>query len=128
MWRATSSNRHKNLARMGELTLEVLGQKNKEIPQGEDSKVTCHILNTVSGVFFEGGETSSSRKRYDPRILSVENLLKVKANDPMVIIVKNEDWEIKRVLVNQGSYEDILHLLVFERLCLNPEKHSLEDR
>lgn len=49
------------------------------------------MLKTISGGFSEGGETGSSRKRYALWILSIENLPEVKADDPMVIIVKNED-------------------------------------
>lgn len=40
---------------------------------------------------------------------------------PMVIVVKCEEWEIKRVLVDQGSFTNILYWDVFERLRLYPE-------
>lgn len=40
----------------------------------------------------------------------------------MIIIVRFNDWEIRRVLVDQGSFVDILYLDVFERL-----HHYLDD-
>lgn len=45
--------------------------------------------------------------------------LRPKNDDPMAIIVKCDDWEIKRVLVAQGSYEYIIYWNAFERLHLD---------
>lgn len=42
-------------------------------------------------------------------------------NDPMVIIVKYEERDIKRVLVDQGSSTNILYLDAFDRLHLDHE-------
>lgn len=42
-------------------------------------------------------------------------------DDPMVITVKYEEWKIKRFLVDQGSFVNILYGDAFERLCLEPE-------
>lgn len=39
----------------------------------------------------------------------------------MVIIMRCDDWEIRRVLVFQGSSINILYQDAFERLCLNPD-------
>lgn len=42
-------------------------------------------------------------------------------DDPMAISVKCETWEIKRVLVDQGSSINILYWDAFERPHLDPE-------
>lgn len=42
-------------------------------------------------------------------------------DDSMVINVKYEEWEIKRVLVNRESSSDILYCDAFERLHLDPK-------
>ena len=77
------------------------------------------------------GETRSIQTRYARQILSVENLPEVKSikaleamsvfsqedafevrphnDDPIFIVVKCEEWEIKKVLVYQGSSADILY-------------------
>lgn len=93
-----------------------------------------HTLKTIAGGFIGGQETNSSRKRYARQILSVENLPQVNMegeleaseaktafsekyatdihthkDDTMVIVVKREDWEINRVLVDQGSFAYILY-------------------
>lgn len=41
-------------------------------------------------------------------------------DDPMVITVKCEEWEIKGFLVYQGSSVDIMYWNSFEMLCLDP--------
>lgn len=81
------------------------------------------MLNTIKGGFSRGEETNSAQRRYMLNILSSKNLPEVKIevmhqmpeatitflekdttdilpyNEyPMVITLKCEDWEIKRVL------------------------------
>lgn len=40
-------------------------------------------------------------------------------DDPTVIIIRCDEWEIRRVIVNQGIYIYILYLGAFKRLCLD---------
>lgn len=56
-------------------------------------------------------------------IFSEEDMFDIHShkNDPMVIIVKCEEWDIKRVLVDQGSSTNILYLDAFERFHLDHE-------
>lgn len=56
-------------------------------------------------------------------IFSEEDMFGVHShnNDPMVIIVKCEEWDIKRVRVDQGSSTNILYSVAFERLHLDHE-------
>lgn len=42
-------------------------------------------------------------------------------NDPMLIIVRCDDWEIKRVLNYQWSSTNILYLDAFERLLVDQD-------
>lgn len=42
-------------------------------------------------------------------------------DDLMVISVKFEEWEIKRVLMDQGSSTNILYWDAFERMHLDPK-------
>lgn len=43
-------------------------------------------------------------------------------NDPMVIIVRHDNWDIKWVLINLGSSVDVLFWDAFQKLQLNPSK------
>lgn len=42
-------------------------------------------------------------------------------DDPMVITLRCDEWEIKRVLIDQRSYEYLLYYEAFERLRLDPK-------
>lgn len=79
-----------------------------------------HTLNPIVWEFAGGGETSFAKKGTFA-ISWVEKTSKATFSfsekdvvgihshndDPMVIVVKCEDWEIKRVTFDQGSYVDI---------------------
>lgn len=91
--------------------------------------MACHALNTIARESAGGRETSSAHKRYVHQILNIENLPKSMKtpevvisfsekyvfgvhphnDDLMVIEIKCEEWEIKRVLVDQGSFVVILY-------------------
>lgn len=93
-----------------------------------------------------GRETSFAHIRYTCQILNIEYIPSVEDkselempeaiidffkkdivgihpynDDPMVIDVKWEEWEIKRVLLDQGSSTNIPYWDAFERLCLDLE-------
>jgi len=83
-----------------------------------------HILNTISGGFAGGGESSSSRKKYvrqgmlidnNESILGREENITVSAADyegvvphddnPMVVTLQIFNWDVKRVLIDQASQQ-----------------------
>lgn len=86
----------------------------------------CHTLSTIVRGFVEGEETSFAYRRYEYQVITVEDLptnpymggketmefdtiffekdvtiIHPHDNDPMLIIVICDDWEIKRVLIYQ---------------------------
>lgn len=65
-------------------------------------------------------EVKSMESPKDVIVLSKKDVSEIHphSDDPMVISVKSEEWNIKRILVDQGSSVDILYLEAFERLCL----------
>lgn len=115
----------------------------KNQAMGED-KTIHNTLNTIAWGFIGGRDTSSTRRRHICQILTIEgstissNLGKMESpeseitffekdapcihlndNDHMVITIRCDNWEIKRVLIDQISSADILYLDVFEWLCLD---------
>ena len=48
-------------------------------------------------------------------------------NDPLVIILNIEGFNTKRILVDNGSSADIIYLLAFQQLRLDPKRLRLFD-
>lgn len=92
--------------------------------------MTRHSSNTIVWGFSRGGETSSARKQYTQTVMHVrQGSLSEGTNhqdtttfpkkyvekvipheeEPMVIKVKIQNWDVKRVLVDPGSLTDILY-------------------
>lgn len=111
--------------------------------QGENMYM-CHTLNTIVRGFVGGMETSFSCRRYARQLLSVEGSpassdlgenktmdsritfsekdstsIHPRDNDPMVITVKCDHWEINKVVINHLSYVNILYSDTIERLHLD---------
>ena len=40
-------------------------------------------------------------------------------NDPLVITIQPDNWDIRHVMINPGSSADVLFLYVFQKLQLN---------
>ncbi|GAU29790.1 hypothetical protein TSUD_293580 [Trifolium subterraneum] len=117
-------------------------------PKGEGdggNKGEKHIVavNTISGGFARGGESNSARMRYVRRsrfeICSVGNSTfphtpKISFNaedgrditphddDPLVIQVQILNCDVKRVLIDSGSYIDILYWDAFKAMRLSYEQ------
>lgn len=106
----------------------------------------CRTLNIIIEGFIGGGETSFARRRYARQVLNIQDLPKeldegepktpeteiafsekgvtgIHPHDenPMVITVTYDEWEIIRGLVDQGSFMYILYWGAFERLHLDPD-------
>lgn len=117
-----------------------------ETSQGEGSKGVWYMLNTIVRGFIRAGETIFARRRCTFQILNAENLNSVEEkgdlempeatstfyengatvihphNDgPMIIIVRCDEWEIKRVLVSHENFAHTLYQDAFERLHLDLE-------
>ncbi|XP_024630733.1 uncharacterized protein [Medicago truncatula] len=101
----------------------------------------CHTLNTISGGFAGGGESSASRKKYVRQVMFIDDRATNSENeqditftsddyegvvphddDPMVITLQIFNWDVKRVLIDPGSSADILYYDAFEKLGLAPEQ------
>lgn len=68
-------------------------------------------------------EMASSKTLKVVIVLLEEDMLNIHSHhdDPMVIIVKCKDWEIKRFLVDQGSSANLLYYDAFGIFHLDPE-------
>lgn len=97
--------------------------------------ITHHTLNTIVEGFAGGGETNSTRKRYARTMMHVrkepsseerynqtiitlskknaEGVLPHK-DDLMVIIMQIRKWNVKRVLIEQGSSANVLYWDAFK--------------
>jgi len=112
---------------------------NRDDRRGEESK---HTLNTISGGFAGGGESSTSRRNYARQIMLINedscsfaersSVITFSAEDfegviphednPMVITLQILNWNIKRVLIDTGSSADILTFEAFDRMGLSEEQ------
>jgi hypothetical protein len=111
--------------------------KKEEI--GEEKR---HTLNTISGGFSGGGESSSSPKKYVRQVMLCQEYGEQTSDrepdisfttkdyrdviphndDPMVITLQIFKWDVKRVLVDPRSSADILYYDTFDRIGLDPEQ------
>lgn len=120
-------------------------KKRKRGIHRDDNNVIRPTLNTIAGGFAKGEQTSSTSRRYARQVLNIEDLpkelnqgepkiLQIDINffkdtigihphneDPMVITIRCDQWEIRRVLIDQGTSTDILYWDVFERFHLDPD-------
>lgn len=129
----------------GEMLLEVQDpRREKKLNIWGEGRPVYHTLNTILRGFTRDRETRSTNRRYARQFLIVEgspissDLDEKKTteyvitlskndvasihphdNDPMVITMRCDDWEIKRVLIGQESFADILYRDTFERLRLD---------
>lgn len=119
-------------------------EKGKETSKEEGDKVLRYTFNTIVRGFIMGWKTSSARKWYACHILNIEDISKEfeeggsKTPETEIIFskkdaadihphnkykvvstVKCNECEVRRVLVDQGSFADILYWNAFERHCLD---------
>ncbi|XP_020207592.1 uncharacterized protein LOC109792583 [Cajanus cajan] len=99
------------------------------------------VINSISGGFAGGGETSSARKRYLRAVKTVNFVEKRKKkmptitftdedfkgvdpeqDDPIVISVEINNCIVKKTLVDQGSSADILYWKTFKQMGIPEEE------
>jgi hypothetical protein len=105
------------------------------------------IIHTISGGFGGGGESNSARKAYarqldDFEVYSVQKPPKARKYDPVIIGFSDEDYtgvslphtdalvvsltianhQTRQILVDTGSFADILFKLAFDYMGVPPEK------
>jgi hypothetical protein len=98
----------------------------RETKQGEETR---HTLNTISRYFAEGGESSTSRKKYVRQVMlldddaykftedepditfSTKDFKNVipQDDDPMVITLQIFTWDFRSILIDLSSSADILY-------------------
>lgn len=101
-----------------------------------------HTLHAISGGFSEGGESSTSQKKYIRQVMLCEEDNKQTLtrepeitftpkdfqgiiphdDDPMVITLQILKWDVMRVLIDPGSSTDILYYDAFEKMGFDDEQ------
>jgi hypothetical protein len=114
-------------------------QEDMEQNKKDEDPKERHTLNTISGGFAGGGESSTSRKKYVRQIMLLDDNahrpLKQEPDitftardyqgviphddDPMIITLQIFNWNVKRVLIDPGSSDDILYYEAFEKMGIN---------
>ena len=100
-------------------------------------------IKTITGGPFTGGSFKSLKKTYQRQVNSVHMMppfkqkrtdqdmsfneadtrgVKQPHNDPLVIMLTIEGFNIKRILVDNGSSTDIIYLPAFQQLKLDPKR------
>jgi len=118
------------------------GRGTYEVRDNRRGKESKHTLNTISGGFAGGGESSASRKNYARQIMLVDEGSRTFTekssditffakdfegiiphdDDPMVITLQILNWNIKRVLIDTDISADILTFEAFDRMGLSEEQ------
>ena len=105
-------------------------------------------INTITRGPFLGGSFRSLKKAYQRQVNSVHAIppskhrrtyqdmsfsegdamgVKQPYNNPLVIMLNIEGFNTKRILVDNGSSADIIYLLAFQQLRLDPKRLRLFD-
>ncbi|XP_050290249.1 uncharacterized protein LOC126728478 [Quercus robur] len=100
-------------------------------------------INTITGGPFSGGSFRSLKKAYHRQVNSVHAMppskhrrtyqdmsfsegdamgVKQPHNDPLVIMLNIEGFNTKRILVDNGSFVDIIYFPAFQQLRLDPKR------
>ena len=120
------------------------GQSSNSQPvsdEGQQHEVPLHgEIHIIAGGFSGGGCTTSQRKKYARSVMSIEvfedhspdvditftkeDLRDVVPhdNDPIVISLVTAGRKVHRVLVDQGSSEDVMFWPTFNKLQLSPDQ------
>ncbi|WVY97056.1 hypothetical protein V8G54_029207 [Vigna mungo] len=97
-------------------------------------------IDTISGGFAGGGASSSARKRHMRNLYSVHTIARnpltmpditftdrdfhapdPEQDDPMVITARIAEYDVSKILIDQGSSVNILYWTTFQRMALSEE-------
>ena len=105
-------------------------------------------IKTITGGPFTSGSFKSLKKAYQRQVNSVHMMPPFKQkrtdqdmsfneadargvrqpyNDPLVIMLTIEGFNTKRILVDNGSFADIIYIPAFQQLKLDPKRLRLFD-
>ena len=80
-------------------------------------------VHIIAGGFSRGGPTASQRKKYARGVNSIEERISGDPweSNPVVISIVKAGRKVHRVLVDQGSFADVMFLSTFNKLRLSPD-------
>ncbi|XP_057432334.1 uncharacterized protein LOC130725096 [Lotus japonicus] len=119
---------------------ETLATKKKNAKEtfNKDIDPPVGTINTIAGGFGGGGDTASARRRHVRAVTSVQQYrapfgfqhpdivissadfegVKMHKDDPVVVMVRINSFNVRRVLLDQGSSADIIYGDAFDKLGL----------
>ncbi|XP_014499530.1 uncharacterized protein LOC106760626 [Vigna radiata var. radiata] len=114
-------------------------ERSRSRPQKRDPTPRGRI-DTISGGFAGGGASSSARKRHVRSLRSVHNIVRnplsmpditftdedfhapdPDQDDPMVITARIAEYDVSKVLIDQGSSVNILYWTTFQKMGLSED-------
>ncbi|XP_057448666.1 uncharacterized protein LOC130740169 [Lotus japonicus] len=113
-------------------------KKGTEETFNKDIEPPVGTINTIAGGFGGGGDTASARRRHVRAVMSVREYeapfgfhhpdivissvdfegIKTHKDDPVVVMVRINSFNVRRVLLDQGSSADIIYADAFDQLGL----------
>ncbi|XP_057425922.1 uncharacterized protein LOC130719317 [Lotus japonicus] len=117
-------------------------KKNAEETFNKDLDPPASTINTIAGGFGGGGDTASARRRHVRAVTSVQQYqapfgfqhpdivissadfegVQMHKDDPVVVMVRINSFNVRRVLLDQGSSADIIYGDAFDKLGLTDKK------
>ncbi|XP_052171626.1 uncharacterized protein LOC127787603 [Diospyros lotus] len=133
--RSPQDNSGRQRSRNPQTPHQAIDRRNVEPPPRNS---IFRVIDTISGGFTGGGESSSARKQHLRAVMSINNTEKKprriphhpmisfteedfkginqNLNDPMVISVVTANFWVKKVLIDQGSSADLMYLSVLKKM------------
>ncbi|KAK3007892.1 hypothetical protein RJ639_015233 [Escallonia herrerae] len=97
-----------------------LGEGRQQTPpameEREEREENAGTINTISGGIAAGGSSGKAHKAY------AREDIKTPHNDPLVITIKAGNFDVKRVLIDNGSFAEILFHYAFKKMNIPTDR------